>query len=286
MTNHGSSRYLEFGTGPTIRSDVMVTPVVQMLSKQEAQNQLKFDIETRIADIGGGNGEVVNLLLNEIDDLRLVELVEPSNVSIMKAKNQNFSLGLERMHWGLQPKSLLCHNQTAMEYLATKTDNTFGLLVLCMVTLHFDYRELVTTINLLANKTKPGGAIIIADLHSSRFDVKEHGMKKKATLPTIETDRDFELDYYPRPFEDILTPLLTNRFELETSVIPKLDSTITTNHMSNHTEIAPHDHGIYPRIFDNLKPSDTPLPDLITTKNSLTHLLTTHPQHLKHLPIY
>jgi hypothetical protein len=258
MTNHGSSRYLEFGTRAIIRSDVMVTPVVQMLAKQEAQNQLKFDIETRIADIGGGNGGVINFLLNEVEDLKMAELVEPSSISIMNAKNQNFSLGLERIHRGLQPKNLLCHNQTAMEYLATKPNNTFGLLVLCMVTLHFDPRELVTTMTLLSDKTKPGGALIIADLHSSRFDVKDKGMKKNIILPTIEPDLDFELDYYPRPFEDIITPLLTSRFELETSVIPKLDSSITTNHISNHTEITPLDHGIYPRIFDKLKPNDTP----------------------------
>jgi SAM-dependent methyltransferase len=258
MTNYGSSRYLEFGTGPTIRSDVMVTPVVQILSKNESQNQLNLDPDVRIADIGCGNGEVVNFLLNEVEDLKMAELVEPSSISIMNAKNQNFSLGLERMRRGLQPKNLLCHNQTAMEYLTTKPDNTFGVLVLCMVTLHFDPRELVTTMTLLANKTKPGGALIIADLHSSRFDVKDKVMKKNIVLPTIEPDLDFELEYYPRPFEDIITPLLTNRFELETSVIPRLDSTITTNHMSNHTEITPHDHGIYPRILDNLKPNDTP----------------------------
>jgi hypothetical protein len=257
MTNY-SSRYLEFGTRAMIRSDVMVSPVVQMLAKQEAQNQLKFDIESRIADIGGGNGEAVNFLLDEIDDLRLVELVEPSSISIMNAKNQNFLLGLERMRSGLQPKSLLCHNQTAMEYLTTKPDNTFGLLVLCMVTLHFDPRELVTTMNLLANKTKPGGAIIIADLHSSRFDVKDQGMKKNIILPTTEPDLDFELEYYPRPFEDVIKPLLTSRFQLETSVIPKLDSIITTIHLRNYTEKNSFGYGVYPRILDNMNSHDTP----------------------------
>jgi hypothetical protein len=257
MTNY-SSRYLEFGTRAIIRSDVMVTPVVQMLAKQEAQNQLKFDIESRIADIGGGNGEVVNFLLNELDDLRLAELVEPSSISIMNAKNQNLLLGMERMRRGLQPKSLLCHNQTAMEYLATKPDNTFGLLVLCMVTLHFDPQELVTTMNLLANKTKPGGAIIIADLHSPRFDVKDQGMKKNIILPTTEPNLDFELAYYPRPFEDVIKPLLTSRFQLETSVIPKLDSIVTTNHLNNRAELITYDQGMYPRILDDIKTNNTP----------------------------
>jgi SAM-dependent methyltransferase len=258
MTNHGSSRYLKFGYSPIIRSDIMVTPIVQIQAKQEAQKQIKSDQEVRIADIGGGNGEIVNFLLNEVEDLTLVELVEPSSVSIMNAKNQNFSVGLERMRRGLQPKNLLCHNQTSMEYLATKTNNTFGLLILCMVTLHLNPQELVSTMNLLADKTKPGGAIIIADLHSSRFDVKDHGIKKKATLPTIEPDRDFELEYYPRTFEDIISPLLSNRFELEVSVIPRLDSLVTTNHLGNRTKIICHNYDIYPRILDNLKPGDTP----------------------------
>jgi ubiquinone/menaquinone biosynthesis C-methylase UbiE len=267
MTNYGSSRYLEFVIKPQIRSDILVTPVVQMLAKKEAQNQLKFDIETRIADIGGGSGGVINFLLNEVEDLKKAELVEPSSVSIVNAKNQNFSLGLERMRRGMQPKNLLCHNQTAMEYLATKPDNTFGLLVLCMVTLHFDPQELVTTMTLLANKTKPGGALIIADLHSSRFDVKNQGMKKNIILPTTEPDLDFELDYYPRPFEEITDSLIRNGFELKTNVIPRLNSIISTNHLSNHTEITPHDHGIYPRILDNLKPNDTPYQISLLRKN-------------------
>jgi phospholipid N-methyltransferase len=265
MKDFGSHRYVE-ELHPNIRSDFMVTPIAGFLAKKEIERQLVSCTDPRVCDIGSGNGLLANSILFN-SELQAIEAIEPT-LNLYRGFYLSEELNQERLKRNQDPKIYIPWRQTATEYLEAKASNTFAIIILCMVTLHFTAQELVEVMNLTSNKIRPGGSILIADLHTSRFDPADTGMKKKVILPTVDPNVNFELEYYPRPFEDITSPLLEHGFKLERTLIPALNQIKIIDNPNNITRQIPHKWQAHPRIFDSLSTNDTPYQISLLRKNT------------------
>jgi Methyltransferase small domain len=267
MENY-SERYNYYGVPSLIRSDFMVTPLVQTLAVEEIKSWENKE-DSVVADIGAGIGVLSNHLAQSFPKL-IIHHVEPSCTSVLVAGMINRSLDYERLQRELehfrasgnenvylfQPSRFLTLDTTAVEYLETLPRNLVSLFILSMVTLHFCGEELLEVVHLLSQKITVGGSVIIADLHSSRFLDTKKGKLVEVTLPTTNPKEKFSLQYHPRRFEDISSAMINSGFQSERIIIPQLHSIVATD-FTGKSKIIQRELDL-PEILGQLAPDEEP----------------------------
>jgi SAM-dependent methyltransferase len=214
MQNFGSLRYTSIDN-PPVKSDVLVSPNITALVQEFCEG---INGEVSILELGAGQGRVTLPLLESLQNLRLLELVEPSEAALeqIRSKIEEKGAGNE-----LQQKISLL-NCSIGEYLILPNRPKFDCIVLSMVLLHLSQVEVQDVLSNIGTLLKPDGKIIIGDLHSSRSNGLALNQLLTVTLPTTNPEEDFVVEYYPRAFETYLEILNGQGFQVERIVIPRV----------------------------------------------------------------